>query len=259
LEDTYLVRITARWELLQQVEDDVEDVEDQHHNTKALRHLPLHAHDRSNHCAKHKDQQKDGTGNALRTLSTEVKWLAIDYGIEESEAAKSVDVDATTPATAWDVAVVVLVVVRLVTVDLAAVVVVLMTVVIVIVAFVVLVVVDIVVVVAAFVVLVVVDLVLVVRTVVVVGAAVVVLGAVFVVVVALVVVIAFVIVVAFVAFEVRVALVVPTKWFVEPVFPRLACLVRVLADAKAVMEAAVLATVGFVIAETVVPAVSSTA
>jgi len=178
------------------------------------------------------------------------------FGLPFSEAVNAVELDATPPAAAaWDVAVVV----RLVTVDLAAVVVVLMTVVIIIIAFVVPVFMDLVAVVVAFVVLIVVHLVLVVRTVVVVGAAVVVLGAVFVVVVALVVVIAFVIVVAFVAFEVRVALVVPTKWFVEPVFPRLACLVRVLADAKAVMEAAVLATVGFVIAETVVPAVSSTA
>jgi len=183
-----------------------------------------------------------------------VVTFADPFGRPLSEAAKSVDVDATTPATAWDVAVVVLVVVRLVTVDLAAVVVVLMTVVIVIVAFVVLVVVDIVVVVAAFVVLVVVDLVLVVRTVVVVVAAVVVvLVAVFVVV------IAFVIVVASVVFEVRVAPVVPSKWLVELVVPRPACLVRVLADAMAVLEAAVLATVGSVIAEIVVPAASSTA
>jgi len=173
------------------------------------------------------------------------------FGLPFSEAVNAVELDATPPAAAaWDVAVVV----RLVTVDLAAVVVVLMTVVIVIVAFVVLVVVDIVVVVAAFVVLVVVDLVLVVRTVVVVVAAVVVvLVAVFVVV------IAFVIVVASVVFEVRVAPVVPSKWLVELVVPRPACLVRVLADAMAVLEAAVLATVGFVIAETVVPAVSSTA
>merc|ERR1711956_103776 len=81
LEDAYLLRITVRWELLQQVENDIEDVEDQHNSTKALSHLPLHAHNRSNHCGKHKDQQQDGTGNPFRTLSTKVKWLAFGNAI----------------------------------------------------------------------------------------------------------------------------------------------------------------------------------
>jgi len=83
LEDAYRLRITVRWEFPQQVEDDIEDVEDQHSNTKALSHLPLHAHDGSNHCGKHKDQQQDGTGNPLRTLSTKVEWLAFGNALEE--------------------------------------------------------------------------------------------------------------------------------------------------------------------------------